>query len=176
MASVPPSLKISSNSSPAVIEEQLPPLLSNRWKITATQNGVEKEFKFKTFKATWAFLSSVAGEAQKARHHPEWSNVYNVAFIRWTTHHPAGLSELDLKMAKFCDEKAAENNEVIPAPSEQEPTTAEAFEGEDNGGMCSLTNRAVTAGGDCCVPKSAREQKKQGDDPVTAEQLHSKGP
>ena len=52
--------------------------------------------------------------------------------------------------------------------------------GEDNG-MCGLTERAVKAGGDCCVPKSARtniapEDKESNVEKVEVEELHNKGP
>ncbi len=76
-------LNISSNSEPAAVTETLKPLTSEggRWQISATNSGIEREFKFKTFKMAWAFMNKVAEAAQKNKHHPEWSNVGRVPFF-----------------------------------------------------------------------------------------------
>jgi 4a-hydroxytetrahydrobiopterin dehydratase len=104
-------------------------------------------------------MNIVAAECAVKKHHPEWSNVsgrivfascagtdelskvYNTTFIRWTTHSPPGLSEKDVLMARFCDEKAAECGEVVQ-------------EGESSGGVGKeLADRVASEGKDCCVPK-----------------------
>ncbi|KAI9887636.1 MAG: hypothetical protein M1823_000500 [Watsoniomyces obsoletus] len=59
-------------------------------------------------------MNAVAEEAKVQNHHPEWSNIYNQVFIRWTTHRPRGMSRKDLHMAQFCDEQAREMEEVKP--------------------------------------------------------------
>jgi 4a-hydroxytetrahydrobiopterin dehydratase len=48
-------------------------------------------------------MSRVALAAERANHHPEWSNVYNRVTLRWTTHSVGGVSPLDIKLAKKCD-------------------------------------------------------------------------
>ncbi|KAH7317627.1 transcriptional coactivator/pterin dehydratase [Rhexocercosporidium sp. MPI-PUGE-AT-0058] len=86
----------------------LSPLLKSnggRWTLIQSGKGVERGFRFKTFKKTWEFMNLVASECAVQKHHPEWSNVYNTTFIRWTTHSPPGLSGKDILMARFCDEK-----------------------------------------------------------------------
>ncbi|KAI6716704.1 hypothetical protein JHW43_000816 [Diplocarpon mali] len=91
------------------------------------------------------FMTLVATECAAKKHHPEWSNLYNTTFIRWTTHSPPGLSEKDVLMARFCDEKAAECGEL----------EAEAGgEGEEGGREEELVERVVAEGGDCCMPKN----------------------
>jgi 4a-hydroxytetrahydrobiopterin dehydratase len=57
-------------------------------------------------------MSRVAEECQKQKHHPEWSNTYNVVFVRWTTHKTGGLTEKDVVMARFCDGVATEVGEI----------------------------------------------------------------
>lgn len=54
---------------------------------------------------------------------------------------------------------------------------------KEESSMCGLTERAVKAGGDCCVPKSARktgnaapEDKESKVEKVEKEGLHNKGP
>ena len=60
-------------------------------------------------------MNDVAAEADKkgVKHHPEWSNVYNMVHVRWTTHQPAGLSTKDTAMARFCDAAAIERGEDV---------------------------------------------------------------
>ncbi|KAL2065697.1 hypothetical protein VTL71DRAFT_3367 [Oculimacula yallundae] len=113
------------------------------WTLIKSGKGLERGFKFKTFKKTWEFMNIVATECAVQKHHPEWSNVYNTTFIRWTTHSPPGLSEKDVVMARFCDEKAGECGELV------------VEEGEGGGGVGKdLVDRVAVEGGDCCVPKN----------------------
>jgi len=72
------TVKITTDSDSAMVKAALSPLLQSgggRWNLTLKNNGVEREFKFKTFQKTWEFMNAVAGEAAKLKHHPEWSNV-----------------------------------------------------------------------------------------------------
>ena len=49
------------------------------------------------------FRSRVALLAEKADHHPEWSNVWNRVEILLTTHDAGGLSHRDVDMAEAID-------------------------------------------------------------------------
>ncbi|KFX88572.1 hypothetical protein V490_07550 [Pseudogymnoascus sp. VKM F-3557] len=69
-----PAITVSSNSNADTVTAALPPLLE-RWSLTSTNAGLQRSFKFKTFKKTWAFMDAVAAEAARVKHHPEWSNV-----------------------------------------------------------------------------------------------------
>ena len=51
-------------------------------------------------------MSSVAMDAEKLNHHPEWFNVYNRVSITLSTHDADGISSRDLKLAD-CIEEAA---------------------------------------------------------------------
>ncbi|MFY0483307.1 4a-hydroxytetrahydrobiopterin dehydratase [Flavobacterium sp. PLA-1-15] len=62
-------------------------------------DGIEKEFEFKDFVEAFRFMASVAMLAEKANHHPEWSNVYNKVHIRLTTHDAGGVTDKDFKLA-----------------------------------------------------------------------------
>ena len=61
---------------------------------------------FKNFIEAWGFMSQVAIHAEKMSHHPEWSNVYKTVGVTLTTHDVAGLSDLDVKLAKVMDKLA----------------------------------------------------------------------
>jgi 4a-hydroxytetrahydrobiopterin dehydratase len=64
------------------------------------ENGVEKSFIFDNFLAAFQFMGKIAIVAEKLNHHPEWTNVYNKVFIRFTTHDAGGLTQNDLDMVR----------------------------------------------------------------------------
>ena len=64
---------------------------------------IRREFRFGNFVEAFGFMSRVALLAEKANHHPEWSNVYNRVSIELTTHDAGGLTELDVALAGEID-------------------------------------------------------------------------
>lgn len=76
------------------------------WSEVAGRDAIRKSFKFTDFTHAWAFMTRVALAAEKADHHPEWSNVYNKVEIVLSTHDAGGLSEKDVALAKFIDSVA----------------------------------------------------------------------
>jgi len=70
---------------------------------TRKADGIERTYKFADFVEAFAFMTRVALLAEKADHHPEWSNVYNRVEIRLTTHDAGGLSQRDFALAKAID-------------------------------------------------------------------------
>ncbi len=46
-------------------------------------------------------MARTALMAEKMDHHPEWFNVYNKVDVTLTTHSEGGVTELDIKLAKF---------------------------------------------------------------------------
>lgn len=67
-------------------------------------NSLYKKLEFKNFSEAFAFMTRVAIEAEKANHHPLWTNVYNKVEI-WLSTHDAGniVTEKDKKLAKAID-------------------------------------------------------------------------
>ena len=49
-------------------------------------NELVRKFEFKNFVEAFGFMTQIAIIAEKADHHPWWSNVYNQVEIRLTTH------------------------------------------------------------------------------------------
>jgi 4a-hydroxytetrahydrobiopterin dehydratase len=73
------------------------------WHPAADRDAIVKSFKFKDFVDAFGFMARVALLAEKADHHPEWSNVYNKVEILLTTHDADGLSARDVALAKAID-------------------------------------------------------------------------
>ncbi|KAK4134361.1 pterin-4-alpha-carbinolamine dehydratase family protein [Trichocladium antarcticum] len=137
----------------ASVEPALAPLLTaagGRWVLAADGEALEREFKFKTFAKTWDFMTAVSLQCKLKSHHPEWSNVFNTTFIRWTTHQPKGLSAKDVELAAVCDSLAADFGEVVEQQQEQQQLQQEQPVACTLSG---LANRAAGSAGDCCVPK-----------------------
>jgi 4a-hydroxytetrahydrobiopterin dehydratase len=73
-------------------------------------NYLVKEFEFKNFVDAWAFMNKVALIAEKQKHHPEWTNVYNKVMIKLQTHDEGNIiTEKDRKLAKSIDELNSSN-------------------------------------------------------------------
>jgi len=70
------------------------------------RDAISRTFVFADFNAAFAFMARVALKAERMDHHPEWSNVYNRVSVVLTTHDAGGVTELDIKMARFIDEAA----------------------------------------------------------------------
>ena len=67
-------------------------------------NGkLAKTYQFKDFVAAFGFMTRVALLAENLQHHPEWSNVYNRVTIELVTHDVAGISNLDVELARRID-------------------------------------------------------------------------
>ncbi len=62
-----------------------------------------RAYKFKDFVHAFAFMTRVALLAERADHHPEWSNAYNRVDIRLTTHDVGGLTARDTALAAAID-------------------------------------------------------------------------
>lgn len=77
------------------------------WTEVAGRDAIQKSFKFGDFTQAWGFMTRVALAAEKADHHPEWSNVYNRVEIVLSTHDAGGVTEKDVALAKFIDQAAA---------------------------------------------------------------------
>jgi 4a-hydroxytetrahydrobiopterin dehydratase len=67
-------------------------------------NYLYRKFVFSNFSEAFAFMTRVAIEAEKANHHPLWTNVYNKVEI-WLNTHDAGdiVTEKDHALAKMID-------------------------------------------------------------------------
>jgi 4a-hydroxytetrahydrobiopterin dehydratase len=77
-----------------------------KWQEVPGRDAIKRSLKFADFSQAWGFMCRVALAAEKADHHPEWSNVYNNVEIVLSTHDAGGLSEKDVALAKLIDSLA----------------------------------------------------------------------
>ena len=78
--------------------------LAPEWSYDSAHGGrIHREYLFKDFVSAFAFMTQCALWAEKAGHHPDWSNAYNRVHISLTTHDIGGLSQKDIDFAKFAD-------------------------------------------------------------------------
>ncbi len=62
-----------------------------------------RSWQFPSFRRALEFVNQIAALAEKADHHPEWSNVYNKVDVVLTTHDAGGLSPRDIALARAID-------------------------------------------------------------------------
>jgi len=75
----------------------------DEWDFDEARDAITRTFTFADFSEAFAFMMRVALLAEKADHHPEWSNVWNRVVILLTTHDAGGLSQRDVDMAEAID-------------------------------------------------------------------------
>lgn len=68
---------------------------------TEENNALYRKFVFNDFSEAFTFMTRVAIEAEKADHHPRWTNVWNTVEI-WLNTHDAGntITEKDRALAR----------------------------------------------------------------------------
>jgi 4a-hydroxytetrahydrobiopterin dehydratase len=70
------------------------------WTLEESGKALVRTIKFKNFSEAFGFLTRVALYAEKADHHPEFTNVWNRVDFRLTSHDAGGVTERDLALAE----------------------------------------------------------------------------
>ncbi|MGV3574496.1 MAG: 4a-hydroxytetrahydrobiopterin dehydratase [Devosia sp.] len=70
------------------------------WSVENGEKELKRTFKFKDFSEAFGFMARVALLADKADHHPDWSNSYNKVEIVLSTHDAGGLTQKDVDLAE----------------------------------------------------------------------------
>ena len=73
------------------------------WDYDEARDAITRTIVFTDFAEAFGFMAQVAILAEKANHHPEWTNVWNRVEILLTTHDAGGLSGRDIELAEKID-------------------------------------------------------------------------
>jgi 4a-hydroxytetrahydrobiopterin dehydratase len=95
--------------SPSEINELLSANLKG-WSFDGTY--LVKNFRFENFVKAFSFMTSVALEAEKMDHHPDWSNIYNSVTVRLNTHDAKAITQLDADLAQVIDRLSGSYKDV----------------------------------------------------------------
>lgn len=77
--------------------------LQDRPRWTLADGKLQATFEFDDFVGAFGFMSRAALLAERADHHPEWSNVYNKVEVALVTHSDGGVTQKDLDLAAEFD-------------------------------------------------------------------------
>ena len=70
------------------------------WSFEDGGKALVRTLKFKDFSEAFGFLARIALHAEKADHHPEFTNVWNRVDFRLTSHDAGCVTERDIKLAE----------------------------------------------------------------------------
>ena len=73
------------------------------WRYDADKRALCRDFSFGDFAEAFAFMTRVAAYAEKAGHHPDWSNSYNLVSVCLSTHSEGGVTDKDFALASAMD-------------------------------------------------------------------------
>jgi 4a-hydroxytetrahydrobiopterin dehydratase len=74
-----------------------------RWHHDEAKRAIRRDFEFADFGAAFAFMTRSAIAAEKADHHPDWSNGWNKVSVALSTHSAGGVTGKDIALAKAMD-------------------------------------------------------------------------
>lgn len=67
------------------------------WSVLDGQ--LHRELRFADFSEAFGFMARVALLAEKADHHPDWSNSWNTVVIDLVSHDAGGITDRDRRLA-----------------------------------------------------------------------------
>ena len=90
---------------PALAKDQVLKLLKEipGWEVAKDKSYIERNFQFKNFYHTMAFVNAIAWIANRENHHPDLQVGYNYCRVRYSTHAVKGLTENDFICAAKID-------------------------------------------------------------------------
>lgn len=74
-----------------------------QWRYDESERAIRRDFRFADFGEAFAFMTRVAIAAEKADHHPDWSNSWNKVAVALSTHSAGGVTEKDIALARAMD-------------------------------------------------------------------------
>lgn len=77
------------------------------WTCSDAGDSITKQFRFKNFYETMAFVNAVAWISHREDHHPDLDVHFNHCTVRYSTHTAKGLTENDFICAAKIDRLSA---------------------------------------------------------------------
>jgi 4a-hydroxytetrahydrobiopterin dehydratase len=77
------------------------------WRYDEEAGAIWRDFAFADFPAAFAFMTRSALAAEKADHHPDWSNSWNKVTVALSTHSAGGVTAKDIALARDMEAFAA---------------------------------------------------------------------
>ena len=68
------------------------------WQVV--EGKLHRKLVFADFAEAFSFMTRVAAAAERADHHPDWSNSWNTVTIDLTSHDAGGITARDLALAE----------------------------------------------------------------------------
>ena len=90
--------------SPAEIDDALKTLPG--WRVAAGK--LHRTYRFRDFKEAFGWMTMAALAAEKADHHPDWSNSYKDVTVDLVTHDSGGITPKDVELARAFENLAAQ--------------------------------------------------------------------
>jgi 4a-hydroxytetrahydrobiopterin dehydratase len=72
------------------------------------EGKLHRELEFQNFVEAFGFMAMVAVLAEKANHHPNWSNVYNKVVIDLVSHDKGEITDRDTDLANAINKALGE--------------------------------------------------------------------
>ncbi|MET1112357.1 MAG: 4a-hydroxytetrahydrobiopterin dehydratase [Allosphingosinicella sp.] len=73
------------------------------WRYEPAERAIRRDFRFADFGEAFAFMARAALAAEKADHHPDWSNSWNKVAVALSTHSAGGVTGKDIALARAMD-------------------------------------------------------------------------
>ena len=86
-----------------LVEAQIKPMLKGLQGWSVEGGRLVKEYPFKNYYQTMAFVNALAWISHREDHHPDLTVGYNKCRVAYMTHAIGGLSENDFICAAKCD-------------------------------------------------------------------------
>ena len=74
-----------------------------QWRYEPAERAIRRDFAFADFGEAFAFMARSAIAAEKADHHPDWSNSWNKVSVALSTHSEGGVTGKDVALARAMD-------------------------------------------------------------------------
>ncbi len=69
------------------------------WERHPDRAAIRKRYRFRDFRAAFAWMTEIAEVAERMNHHPEWTHTYDRIEVTLATHDVGAVTQLDIDLA-----------------------------------------------------------------------------